>query len=223
MGKMFLIYLDISNADQYDWELHSQLQRWLTPPSHPPLMHLALCLPLTGLTNHGRSNQVTEPCYPVSRFEEWLPIPGATYGCARAQQAFAHTYIERMRDLLPNCTKLGSAQQRQTIQVRDFNEYSEKDLSLAAVNASIRAMDVVYRDLKAEPIMGLTRHFGKGYRNEDTLPNRSTSTDTYNGDEMMLNIPDCTCEYCFRISSQQRFPAPEADDGQLPDTDSDEE
>ncbi len=184
---------------------------------------MSLCVPLTGLTNHGQSNTHTEPSYPVSRWEDHLPIPGATYGCARAQQAFAYAYVEKMRQLLPNVTALGSEQQRQQPPDTNFNEYSEMDLTNAARRSSIAAMDTVYSELKAEPIMGLTRHFGRAYRNEDTLLDRCTSTDCYNGQEMMLNIPNCTCTYCFCIASKQRFPAPEADDGRLPDSDSDGE
>lgn len=126
-----------------------------------------------------------------------------------------------MRQLLPDVSHHGTGQQRTVPINRNFNEYSEQTLTQAAKSASIRALDFVYNTLKAEPVMGLTRHHGQGFRNEDTLTGRSTSTDCYNGIEMLLNIPDCQCHYCGVIASQQRFPAPEADDGSLPDSDDD--
>ncbi len=220
-SKIFPIHLDHYSPGGYDWDLHVQLRTWLTPPCQPSLLHTSLCVPLTGLTNHGYRNQYSEPSYPVSRWEKWLPIPAATYACATAQQAFAHSYIENMVTQLPNLSIHGSSTQRITPPVKDFNEYSEQTLAAAAKSASIRALDFVYNTLKAEPVMGLTRHQNQGYRNEDTLIDRSSSTDCYNGSEMLLNIPDCQCHYCRLVGSKQRFPAPVADDGSLPDSDDD--
>ena len=219
--RIFPVHLDNYSPGMYDWDLHQQLRTWLTPPCQPSLLHTSLCVPLAGLTNHGHRNQYTEPCYPVSRWEEWLPIPGATYVCAKAQQAFVYSYIENMNNLLPNLSFCGSGLRRGVPRTLDFNEYSEQTLSSAAKSASIRALDFVYSELKAEPVMGLTRHRDRGYRNEDTLADRSTSTDCYNGTEMLLNIPDCKCHYCRLTLSKQRFPAPVADDGDLPDSDDD--
>ena len=68
-----------------------------------------------------------------------------------------------------------------------MTRYSEQTLTQAAKSASIRALDFVFNNLKAEPVMGLTRHHGQGYRNEDTLTGRSTSTDCYNGTEIISN------------------------------------
>ena len=64
------------------------------------------------LSNHGSHITYIEPDYPVTLLESTIPVPGATYACAAAQQCFARMYVYSMRSQLPGCTALVFHKQR---------------------------------------------------------------------------------------------------------------
>ena len=218
--KMFPTPLTNINIQHYDWELHSVYTKTLQLPNQNSLLHASLCVPLMGLANHGRLQKpYREPDYPLVLLEPHIPVPGATYRCAREQQCFVYRYVESMRSQLPGCTALGSPGQRQDQNLRGherahgnrFREYSELDLSTAAFIASKDAMQTVRDTYASYPIMGVTLLPNRRYQDERAKPNRWTSTDVYDFfGHMMYKISPCDCNHCRSIHNSHRFAHKEA-------------
>ena len=81
----------------YDWSLHAIYLLTLQLPDQYSLLNASLCMPLTGLTSHGPNNSYQEPNYAFTLLEPHIPLPGTTYVCSAAQQAFAYTYLVSLR------------------------------------------------------------------------------------------------------------------------------
>ena len=214
------VSLTRDNFYGYSWILHDAYAETLTLSCNHSLLHAAFCVPVCTLNIHGVEAEVTvpftrqeymEPSYPFSPVEEDIPVPGASYGCARMQQCYAFTYLSGMSARCPGCTKLGTYVQRDMD--RPARTYTRQTLAKAAWESSIEAMQAVRnRFFGADPIMGTTLQPDIAYHTcEDA--DRTYTTEAYIGPRMVTKINDCTCEYCKTIQSRQRFPLIPAGDG----------
>ena len=134
-------YLEPGRFIRYNWSLHDTYLATLQLPCQHSMLHASLAVPVFTLRFEGMDEQRghlpspykdtpwPEPSFPFSAVEHDLPIPPASYLCARAQQAYACEYIGQMRDGLPNVTDMGcSAQRQQPLQGR-FRFYSRDRLA----------------------------------------------------------------------------------------------
>ena len=202
--------------------LHDIFLGTLSLSCNHSLLHAAFCVPLvtvniqgldslrrTGLPNGVEPPIYREPSYAFSPVESELPVPGASYSCARHQQAFAYEYLANMQIFCPGCTALGTYNQR--IAQPAPSRYSRESLAEAACSASIIAVRIVKNTFDVYPIMGITVE-SLSYSTPADL-HRDFETEVYNSGSMVVEIRDCTCAYCQHIHSKQRFPTI-ADDGQ---------
>ena len=189
------------------------------------MLHASLAVPVFTLRSEGMDEQRRhlpspykdspwpEPSFPFSAVEHDLPIPPASYLCARAQQAYACEYIRQMRDSLPNVTDMGSPAQRQQPLHGRFRFYSRDCLARHAHLAATEALRHVKRLYKELPIMGQTDVRDECYVHQSFYDDRRHTTGAYSAGEMLTSLRDCWCTHC-RHMPKQRFPD-EPTDGQV--------
>ena len=206
---------DFDRPNGYDWKLHDVFMNTLQFSHQHSLLHSSLCVPVCTLNTQDLKEPrriFPEPSYAFSAVEHWLPVPGASYPCAKSQMQFAYFYLASMSRQCPGCTVLGDHLQRQTHSHRGITRYAREKLSRCAAKACLEAMDEVYWASKHEPIMGMTREPIGSFDHQERH-GRCYPTDAFDRSTMQTNMQDCCCYYCRHIVLSKQRHIREAQDG----------